>query len=98
MVFNMRHNKLAEPTFRSHAVKRLVERRVPIDVIVQIAQVGVTVQAKRDRVVKRGDFRGQPIHVVLDTVKNEVVTEYFANEWESRIEVRRRPPMVAAAF
>ena len=66
--------------------------------IVQIAQVGVTVQAKRDRVVKRGDFRGQPIHVVLDTVKNEVVTEYFANEWESRIEVRRRPPMVAAAF
>ena len=94
----MRQNKLAEPTFRCHAVKRLVERRVPIDVIVQIAQVGVTVQAKRDRVVKRGDFRGKPIHVVLDTVKNEVVTEYFANEWESRIEVRRQRSMIATAL
>ena len=90
--------KITEPVFSTHAVRRLVQRRVPIDAIVQIALVGITVQAKRDRVVKRGDFHGKPIHVVLDTVKNVVVTEYFADEWESRIEVRRQRPMIATAL
>ena len=77
------------PVYDIHAVKRMVQRRLPVDVIDQIAQVGVTVQENRHRVMKRGDLNGKPIHVVL-AKPNTVITVYAADEWDSTITVCRK--------
>ncbi len=77
------------PVYDIHAVKRIVQRRLPIDAVDQIAQVGVPVQESSERVMKRGDINGRPVHVVL-VKPNTVITVYFADEWESNITVRRK--------
>lgn len=81
--------KRNRPVYDIHAVKRMVQRRLPVDVIDQIAQVGVTVQEDRNRVMKRGDLNGTPIHVVL-AKPNTVITVYTADEWDSTITVYRK--------
>lgn len=81
--------KRNRPVYDIHAVKRMVQRRLPVDVIEKIAQVGVTVQEDRNRVMKRGDLNGKPIHVVL-AKPNTVITVYTADEWDSTITVYRK--------
>lgn len=80
--------------FEEHAVKRVIDRRLPVDAICQIAQFGVTVQQTHDRVMKCGEINGKPVHVVL-VRPNVVKTFYEANEWESTITVRRKRHVVA---
>jgi predicted SpoU family rRNA methylase len=80
--------------FEEHAVKRVIVRKLPVDAICQIAQFGVTVQQTHDRVMKRGEINGKPVHVVL-VGPNVVKTFYEANEWESTITVRRKSHVVA---
>lgn len=77
------------PVYDIHAVKRMVQRRIPVDVVDRIAQVGVTVQESMHRVMKRGDVNGQAIHVVL-AKPNTVITVYTADEWDSTITVCRK--------
>jgi hypothetical protein len=81
--------KMTRPVYDIHAVKRILQRRLPIDAVEQIAQVGVTVQEDSQYVMKRGDVNGRPVHVVL-LKPNTVKTVYIANEWESSITVRRK--------
>jgi hypothetical protein len=78
----------ANPTYNEHAVKRVVERHVPIDVVTNVAKHGVTVQRNQQFVMKRGEWGEKPIHVVVDRSKNSIVTLYVANEWESGVWVR----------
>ncbi|MCL6633345.1 MAG: DUF4258 domain-containing protein [Alicyclobacillus herbarius] len=78
-----------KPVFNGHAVRRIIERRLPIEAVEQIAQVGVTVQENGTRVMKRGDINGKPIHVVL-AKPNTVITVYSADEWKTSITVRRK--------
>ncbi|MCL6444205.1 MAG: DUF4258 domain-containing protein [Alicyclobacillus sp.] len=80
---------ITKPVYGIHAVKRLWQRHLPVDAVDQIAQVGVTVQESSDRVVKRGEINGKPVHVVL-VKPNVVITVYVADEWESTIKVRRK--------
>lgn len=82
-------NAIMKPVYGSHAVKRLLQRHLPIDAIDQIAQVGVTVQESRDRIMKRGDVDGKPIHVII-AKPNTVITVYAADEWTSRVIVHRK--------
>ncbi|MCF8568426.1 DUF4258 domain-containing protein [Alicyclobacillus tolerans] len=82
-------SKTNRPVYDIHAVKRMVQRQLPVDVIDRIAQVGVTVQESRHRVMKRGDVNGKPIHVVL-AKPNTVITVYAADEWDSTITVCRK--------
>lgn len=70
-----------------HAVKRIMQRRIPLDVIEQIAHVGVAVQEDTRYVMKRGDWNGNPVHVVMEKPAT-VKTVYVADEWKSRISVR----------
>lgn len=74
--------------FREHAVIRIVQRRVPISAVSNIAQFGVTVQNDSNRSVRRGEINGEPVHVV--TEGNQVVTVYFATEFESTVTVQHR--------
>lgn len=76
------------PVFAPHTVKRIIQRRVSIDAVAQIAEFGVVVQENGSRVMKRGDVQGTPIHVVVEH-PNVVVTVYFADEWKSTITVKR---------
>lgn len=78
---------MMKPIFTSYAVKRLMQRHLSVDVIDQIAQVGVTVQESETRVMKRGDVNGMPVHVVIEK-PNTVITLYAADEWDSSIRVR----------
>lgn len=80
--------KQTKLTFDIHAVKRIVERRLPVDAVAQIAEVGVTVQESRDCVMKRGDINGKPVHVVL--VANSIRTVYTADQWDSTITIHRK--------
>ncbi|MFX4303648.1 DUF4258 domain-containing protein [Alicyclobacillus tolerans] len=80
--------KSTNPTYKEHAVKRLVERHVPIDVVTNVAKHGVTVQRNKQFVMKRGEWDDRPIHVVVDQKLNAIVTLYVANEWESGVWVR----------
>lgn len=63
-----------------HAVRRIVQRRVPIDAIEQIARFGVTIQASKHHVMKRGEIAGKPVHVVIN-LPCTIKTVYIANEW-----------------
>lgn len=81
--------KRGKPLYAGHAVKRIVERRLPVDVISQIAKVGITVQESRRRVMKRGEVCGQAVHVVLQK-PNTVITVYFADEWDVAVRRNRK--------
>ena len=74
--------------FGTHAVKRLMKRKVPLDAIVQIAEFGVTVQTTGERTMRRGEVNGEAIHVVVEH-PNVIVTVYFADEWTSTVTVER---------
>ena len=76
-------------TFKEHAVRRMFERKVPIDVAVNVAQCGVVVHENENFCMKRGDWIKKPVHVVIDKHLNTIVTVYVADEWESVILVRR---------
>jgi len=76
--------------YEFHAVKRMLQRRLSVDAIAQIAEVGVTVQESKDCVMKRGDINGKPVHVVLDKAANLVRTVYTADQWDSTITVQKR--------
>jgi len=85
---NTSRNYKMRPVFASHTVKRMIQRRVSVDAVARIAEFGVVVQASENRVMKRGEVNGMPIHVVIEH-PNVVVTVYFADEWESTITVQR---------
>ncbi|MCF8568012.1 hypothetical protein LLE49_25130 [Alicyclobacillus tolerans] len=76
------------PVFAPHTVRRIIQRRVSVDAVEQIAKFGVVVQDSGLRVMKRGEVQGIPIHVVVER-PNVVVTVYFANEWKSTVTVNR---------
>ncbi|WDL99819.1 DUF4258 domain-containing protein (plasmid) [Alicyclobacillus sp. ALC3] len=80
-----------------HAVKRIIQRRIPLDVIEQIAQVGVAVQEDKRHVMKRGDWNGNPVHVVMEK-PTTVKSVYVADEWKSTISVRRNRHVDAAGM
>ena len=81
-------NQRMRPLFAPHTVKRILQRRVPIDAVAQIAEFGVVVQENGNRVMKRGEVNNLPIHVVVER-PNAVVSVYFADEWQSTITVQR---------
>ncbi|SFU95941.1 DUF4258 domain-containing protein [Alicyclobacillus macrosporangiidus] len=85
----MKLKTMSKPVFDGHAVRRILERRLPVEAVEQIAQVGVTVQENGTRVMKRGDVNGKPVHVVL-AKPNTIITVYSADEWESTVAVRRK--------
>ena len=78
---------MMKPVFTSYAIRRMVQRNLPIDAVERIAQVGVTVQESETRAMKRGDVNGMPVHVVIEK-PNTVITLYAADEWDSSIRVR----------
>lgn len=82
---------MTRTVYTAHAVSRIMQRQLPIDAVYQIAQVGVIVQHSRDRVIKRGDIDGQPVHVVLED--NVIVTVYAADEFKSSVNVQRKRPV-----
>ncbi|WP_258111902.1 DUF4258 domain-containing protein [Alicyclobacillus sp. SP_1] len=79
---------MPNPTYTEHAVRRILERHLPMDVVSNVAKHGVTVQRNQNVVMKRGEWGDKPIHVVVDPHHNSIVTVYVANEWESGVWVR----------
>lgn len=77
--------------YTAHAVKRIMQRRLPLDAVYQIAQVGITVQKNGSKLIKRGDIGGKPVHVVLEN--NTVITVYVADEFESTVTIQRKRPI-----
>jgi len=77
--------------FDVHAVHRIVQRKLPINAIAQIAETGVPVQETDSSVLVRGQCKGQPIHVfILKQPQGNVIhTAYVADEWESKMVVSR---------
>lgn len=76
------------PVYAEHAVKRIVDRGVPIVAVSMIVRYGVTVEKNGERLVKRGEFENVPIHVVVHKPET-VISVYFADEWTSEITVHR---------
>ena len=70
--------------FGAHAVKRVVERHLPIDAVWQIATVGTVVQTSGLRKVKQGEFDGRRIRVVVEQ-PNVIVTAYAERDMQATI-------------
>lgn len=86
----MHYVKKQRIVFSEHAVQRIVQRRVPISAISLIAQVGITVQRTHNRVMKRGEVGGLPVHLVIHEPTNTLISVYFADEWVSTITLERK--------
>lgn len=61
--------------FAAHAVQQISRRHLNLDAVWQIARVGVAVEHKGKRVVKRGEYNRQAIDVVLEE-PNVIVMAY----------------------
>ena len=61
--------------FGTHAVKRIQERHLNVDAVWQIALVGIVIERSGKRELKRGEFQGHAILVVIEQ-PNVIVTAY----------------------
>lgn len=97
MVNTQRKPRKHPPVWADHAVGRLLERGESLETVMgmkeaikSIVKYGVTVENNGPRHVKRGEFQGEPIHVVVEK-SDTIITLYFADEWQSHITVTRNP-------
>lgn len=76
-------------SFDTHAVRRIVKRKIPIHIVETVAKVGIPVRETDQTVLLRGQWGDKSIHVLLRKQSQIVHTVYVADEWDCHIAVSR---------
>ncbi|MCY0875258.1 MAG: hypothetical protein OWT28_03135 [Firmicutes bacterium] len=81
-------------TYDRHAVRRMLLRQIPLQIVEKVATVGVPVKETRRMVLMRGQWGKKAIHVLKSKQTHTVHTVYVADEWQSSITVTRMRQVV----